>query len=234
MWKIRAPVPKPADAHLVFIAGREVLGVLRSGHAVPHLSQPLAPLKAAQTINLGLGYRQTDTRTQNWPSRSAAKPHRAGGTGALALVLLMGRMRPRARWGPGKALADPTRPELGLQRAPSARHRPGAPSCAVGWPGISEIKLPILYLEIKKLCSLFFPFALEPRAHRTRCCQTPSPAATRIPARLCRGAGALTSHLRVAQSAVQSPWVLVRGVCSAQRPPAVLHRWSKEGIPMER
>lgn len=64
-------------------------------------------------------------------------------------------MRPRTRWGPGKALADPTRPELGLQRAPSARHRPEAPSCAVGWPGISEGKLPILYLEIKKLCSLF-------------------------------------------------------------------------------
>lgn len=79
MWKIIASVPKLADAQLVFTAGREARDVPRSGHAVPHLSQPGAPAKAAQTVNPVLGYRQTDTRTQNWPSRSAAKPHCAAG-----------------------------------------------------------------------------------------------------------------------------------------------------------
>lgn len=65
-----------ADANLVFIAETEVLDVPRSRHAVPHLAQPGTPPKAAQTINPGLGCRQTDTRMQNCPLLCSRNPLR--------------------------------------------------------------------------------------------------------------------------------------------------------------
>ena len=49
-----------ADVNLVFVAGREVLDVPRSGVlSLTRLSRE-PPLKAAQTINPGLGCRRTD------------------------------------------------------------------------------------------------------------------------------------------------------------------------------
>lgn len=99
-WKIIASAPKMADAHLVFIEGREMLEVPGSGVlSFTCLSQDPPPKSGSDhKPRTGL---QTDRQMQGCRTGPAALQQRLialGGMGALGLVMLTGRMRPKARW----------------------------------------------------------------------------------------------------------------------------------------
>lgn len=103
-WKIIASAPKPPDANLVFIAGREVLDVPRSRMLSPTCLSQEPPPERGSDHKPGMGL-QTDGQTRGCrigPAALQQKPIVLGGMGARGVVMLAGRMRPNARWSQWK------------------------------------------------------------------------------------------------------------------------------------